>query len=299
MKTPAAIIALLSSLPFLQAQETVRIIGEVSDGTPPPPAPPKVLPDLPVLASHRIFKDGRHITIERVAMPPDGALPQDRRSGFQPLSPYAPPPDGTLPQDAEGDTLEAHAPPADGDGTAGAVVPPVAPPPPLCYVVSAKVVDGKATLVEWWSMVSGEKARHSCWSNLDWRDLEGFHNFEGRGRAFTFLPFVQGVSTADLQKLREAGREVEIPEIPAALPALDGEGGGARYLMVSGDEGDEGAMEFMETIHALHDAEKARLAAARAEREKNRLIREAEQEELRKNPPPKKDIRIQYWTNPR
>ena len=66
-------------------------------------------------------------------------------------------------------------------------------------------------------------------------------------------------------------------------------------MVIQGDETNERAMEFIEAIHDLYAAEKPRLIAAYLEREKNHVIWREKQEELRKNPPPKPDLTINFW----
>ena len=104
--------------------------------------------------------------------------------------------------------------------------------------------------------------------------------------------FSGNVSIPSLENQNGQGYEVTIPEIPK-LPNLAEKG--ARYMVIKGDETNERAMEFIEAIHDLYEAEKPHLIAAYHELEKNHALWREKQEELRKNPPPKPDLTINFW----
>ncbi len=242
--------------------DTAKIIGEISDGRESPTPKPVKLPEFNVLHQTISYKDDHNVTICRVTQPVDSSEVVSEPS-LERLS--------GAPSDISEKEISV----------------------PLTFGVSANIVDRKASLVEWWSLDSGDLKKYQAWSNIDWSFLSGFHSFEGRGQKFTFMLFPQNISTKNLRKLRRAGHEVEIPIIPKQLPKIRK---GAHYMMVSGDEPNEEAMEFIETIHELYDVEKRRLKKAYNKRVKNQKIRERE---LRKNPPKPDDVVIHYWKEER
>jgi len=156
------------------------------------------------------------------------------------------------------------------------------------FTVSATVYDHKATYVEWWN---GDE-KFAAWSNVDWNHLGGFHEFEGRGKRFSFMLFSNNTSMVSLKRDMTSGYRDTLPAIPK-LPSLTGRG--ASYMVVKGDDKNDAAMEFIEAIHDLYAAEKVMLKKAYEERLKNWEISAAKQKDLRENPPPKPDVVINYW----
>ena len=157
------------------------------------------------------------------------------------------------------------------------------------FMVYATIYDDNMTYVRW----NHDGRMHGAWSNTNFKLLEGFISFEGRGRQFTFM-MLNGVSSMEqLRAAKADGKRQDLPEIvdftelkKRNFPA---------YMLMEGDGQDEASMDFMEAIHDLYEGEQQRLVAAHAEREKNRVIRVLEEERLRLNPPPKPDVIVNYW----
>lgn len=240
-----------------------KVIGGVSDGRPSPPVVPKVLPKYKIHWSQTHHKNGQKITVNHVETPVKAVAPS-----VVPLS------------DKELARRSREFAKALGENK----------PSGGFFTVSATIYDHETTLVHWWH----EGAKFSAYSNVDWNHLEGFASFEGRGKHYTMLLLSANTSMKSLGKSRQKGYGVTIPELPP-LPVLAEKG--PRYMVVGGDEKNEEAMEFIEAIHDLYAAEKTRLITAYTEREKNQKIRAKQQEELKRNPPPKKDVVINFWEN--
>lgn len=100
------------------------------------------------------------------------------------------------------------------------------------------------------------------------------------------------VSTEIIDSTIEQGSEARILAIPP-LPDLAIKG--PYYTVYKGAADNEEVMEFLEAIHDLYAAEKVKLIAAHTERLKNRKTQALKDIELRKNPPPKPDITINFW----
>jgi len=143
-------------------------------------------------------------------------------------------------------------------------------------VVNATIYDDKTSLIKWQDVKDGVSVEFSAWSNIDWSLFVGFNEFEARGFKFTYL-MVHSHAAQD-------------SNIPKELPLLSN--GGARYMLIQGDESVDTSMEFMEGIHELYEAESEYLIAAHKKREIERLQKA---EELRQNPTQSKDIIINSW----
>lgn len=228
-----------------------RVIGGISDGTPAPPAPPKVLPEYEVRKRQVVRKGGQKITINRV-VPPVAASPEEP----QPEDPIQP--QSTLPH----------------GGT---------------FMVYATTYDDSLTYVRW----NHDGRLHGAWSNANFKLLEGFVSFEGRGKQFTFMMLNGASSMEQLRAASADGNRYDLPEI-VDFTELKAKNYPA-YMLMEGDNKDKAAMDFIEAIHDLYEAEYQRLVAAQAERQKNRAIRAIEEEQLRLNPPPKPDVTVNYW----
>ena len=164
------------------------------------------------------------------------------------------------------------------------------PLPSHSYVVSATVYGNQVSVVSWWSTNVGEEQKYTCFSNIDWNHLNGFHKFQGQGREFTFL-LLQ--SSGSLEELRAAQEKGEIPVLPRGVNQLAGIGvGAARYMMIAGDENNDPAMDFIEAIHETYDAEKPALVLAQNQRDLEMQERRRQIQAERDNP---KDVVIRYW----
>ena len=156
------------------------------------------------------------------------------------------------------------------------------------FMVFATIYDHKTTLVSFFH----EGKKYKVWSNLNWNHLGGFATFEGRGKRYDMMLLPTNASIERLKAEIEQGHEVTLPTIPQ-LPDLATKG--PHYTVIEGDTKNDEAMEFIEAIHDLYVAEKVRLVTAYEERLKNRQIQALKDAELRKNPPPKPDITINFW----
>ncbi len=240
---------------------STKIIGGVSDGKPSPSFLPKVLPQFTINWSMVHQKKDHKVIINKVQAPVDTA-----QNPAKPLN-------------AE-ETDRSR-------GQLGKWISDVKESGGF-FTVSATIYDHKTTHVRWWY----EGKEYAVYSNVDWNHLGGFHEFEGRGKRYNMFLLSGNVDTEQLQKEIKAGYRASLPDIPR-LPLLAERG--AAYMVMKGDEENDAAMEFIEAIHDLYDEHRPELMKAWRERKKNHHIYLRKQEELRLNPPPKKDIIINYW----
>ena len=145
------IIALLLPMAAI-ADDRATIVGGIADGTPPPPAPVKELPEVEIRESVTRLLPDRTVTINRVA---DPKLPDPRPK---------------LPEriDLDFDEIEAfrNSPEVQAWLAERAKT--------THMFISATVIDRRATLLRWWH----DGAEYQAWSNADWMILTGFSNFE-------------------------------------------------------------------------------------------------------------------------
>lgn len=265
---PASVFVLAMSISLAvhaqdQPVQTTRVIGEVADGSPSPPAPPKVLPEFTINWSTVHQKKDHRVVINKVQAPAPVVIRTSEPLSEEEIARRA----------AE---LERSISAARESGG--------------IFTVSATIYDHKTTYVRWWN----DKNEYACFSNVDWNHLGGFHEFEGRGKRYNMFLFTGNLTMEQLRKEREAGYRTTLPEIPK-LPLLAEKG--PSYMVVRGDEENDAAMEFIEAIHDLYAEHREELARKRLEREKNHQLYLKKQQELRDNPPPKPDIIINYWKN--
>ena len=156
------------------------------------------------------------------------------------------------------------------------------------FMVFAEIYNNKTTLLTF----NHEGERYKVWSNLDWNLLCGFANFEGRGRRYGLFLLPLNTSIEGIKRDIEKGYKLILPTIPE-LPDLKTKG--PSYMVVVGDEKNDEAMEFLEAIHDLYAVEETRLKTAYEQRKVNWKIRAEKEAELRKNPPAKPDIIINFW----
>jgi hypothetical protein len=150
--------------------------------------------------------------------------------------------------------------------------------PDHSFLVSSVAYPGKGTKVRWWSTGGGEKVFHECWSNVDWKNLGGFHRFESSSQSFTFILLHQSA--------QELGDEL--------APTLPDLAQGARYMVTAGDEENDSAMDFIEGLHEVYDLRKEDLKIAATQREVASENRRIEKEQEAENPSIKK-IEINFW----
>lgn len=245
-------ISLACSLP-LQAQDdnAAKLVGPVSDGTPAEPAPPKELPAFTVRSTIVRQLEDRKIIMQRVA---------------DPQLPDPPPP----PAPATKEELEAlRASPEwqeriDNHKESKLIL------------LSATVVDGRATFVRWYH----EGEEYQAWSNVNFNHLSGFAEFESDRTRYAFIMAVGDIITDKKHKLEWPGKP---PELGVDYPA---------FTLVKGDESKGDALAMMIALHDLYENEQDKLVAAH----KGRLRASAEREAwLRANPPQPQDTVIQFW----
>ncbi len=260
-----AFIALLSSMAGAQSEKLeaapTKIVFGLSDGRISPPSPPRVLPEYEVLKSKVHHTKGQKFIVNRVVAP---VWPPKR---------VPPPPTAEELEEAakEMENVMANYKPSGGFFTVGVTV--------YDYQISQL-------------RFQYEGEHYEVSSNINWGKFGHFLRFQGRGKEFTMMVFSGNVSTESLKKEVEYGYRTSMPIIPK-LPAL--EKAGASYMILKGDEKNEAVMEFLEAVHDLYSDKKQVLTSTYQERLKNDIIRRKLDEELRKNPPPKKDVLINFW----
>lgn len=253
MKTLAILaVTLACGLP-LQAQDEsgARLVGPVSDGTPAEPAPQKELPAFTVQSTIVRQLDNRKIIMQRVANP---GLPD----------PPPPPPPATK------EELEALRASLEWQERIANYK------PTKLILLSATVVDGKATFVRWYH----EGEEFQAWSNVNFNHLSGFAEFESDNVRYGFIMAVGDISTNKERKFEWPGTP---PELGVDYPA---------FSLVKGDESAGDAIVMMIALHDLYENEQEKLVAAHEGRLRARAEREAW---LRANPPQPQDTVIQFW----
>ena len=239
--------------------EQARVPDKISDGSPSiPKAVVKPLPDYKIHWSQIRYVNGQKFTINNIEPP---VQPLKARLSVEEL------------EQRDKDYQERLKTLKPSGGT---------------FMVFATIYDNQNTLVTF----NHEGERYEVWSNLKWNYLGGFASFEGRGKRYDMMLLPTSASIEGIKAEIEQGYEVTLPTIPQ-LPDLATKG--PHYTVIEGDTDNDDAMEFIEAIHDLYAAEKGRLIAAHTERLKNCRIQALKDEELRKNPPPKPDITINFW----
>ncbi|MFZ9936930.1 MAG: hypothetical protein ACO3JG_07690 [Luteolibacter sp.] len=254
-----------------------RIIGEIADGTPPPPPIPPELPDFRVEDSMVRQLPDRKVTLRRVddpglppLPPPPKPMTEEEWKAFQESPEYQ-----TFLAEAREHARRTQ-----------------------FAFLSATVYDRENTRLEWWMPGDSEthtKARNFvAWSNVDFLYLGGFGSYEYNGIEYMLIMAVGNIETEVLEKWQELaaehGVEYEIPkcpELPADRPA---------YIVTEGDPTDTEGVALMDGLHVLYIKEKDRLIAAYESREKARIEREAY---LKANPPKPKDLILHFWKGQR
>lgn len=251
-----------------------RLLGEVADGTPTPPAPPPELPDFRIDDTTVRQLPDRKVTIHRVEDPD--------------LPPLPPPPEPMSEEELQAwrSSPECQAFVAKAQEHYRKT---------RWAFVSATVYDHERTQLQWW--IPGDRGTNlaprsfEAWSNIDFLHLCGFHSFEYEGIEYRLLMLVCGIDTVKWRQfLAERDRELQLPESPE-LPADR-----LAYIVTEGDAGDAEGVAIMDGLHALYAKEKDRLIAAYESREQARIEREAY---LKANPPKPKDLILRYWRGKR
>ena len=163
--------------------------------------------------------------------------------------------------------------------------------PSAGFTISATVLSDNLTRLEWWSHSKGQSEKKTSWSNIGWRNLQGFNTIEDDQRSYTFMLFLSSDSIEGFNKrAKDEGENLA----PNHLPKF--QQSGARYTHNNEDGISEAGKDFIEAIHALYDGKEVDLKRARLVREENQR---KYQRELELNPPKKKDVVIQFWERDR
>jgi hypothetical protein len=248
---------------------TARILGNIPDGTPPPPAPVKpavVVPGENVLESKSHEQGGRTITIQRIkpiALPPPpepqidaASAPIDNAAFKQRLAEYR----------------AAH--PRTEMLSIGATVYRFNDSPPR-------------TLIRYWPGSDGDCM--TFWSSADFSLISGIHSFvatDGKTRNL-FMSWYNMDATRIAAMFASRGRQYHPPVIPT-FPA-----GPATFTSVGALPADPSVLVPIQSLHDLYNSEFPRLKTAYDGRESARLQREAD---LKAHPPQPENIVLSYWT---
>jgi hypothetical protein len=246
---------------------TARILGEIPDGTPPPPAPPKpeyqvAARDILSTATHE--QGGRTITIREI----------------KPIALPPPPPPAEIPlaePDAEfsqrlAEYREAH-------------------PKNELLFLGATVFRSKdsppRTLVRWWPM--GGKGTITFWSSADFALIAGGINSFSDTAGDTHH-MLMGWGNVDIDRMADlyaaAGREYDAPDLPE-FPE------GKATFEITGDTNPTAEeLVVIQSLHDVYNSELEQLRTAYEGRERARIERE---EYLKANPPQPKDITLNFW----
>ncbi len=247
------------------APTAARILGNIPDGTPPPPEPPKpkfIVPATDVLESKSMEQGGRNITVRKIkpiALPPPPPP-------VEPLSPEA--------EAAFREKVAAYR---------------TSHPRTKMAFISATVFRSNdsppRTLVRCWA--EGKRQTITYWSSADFGLISGIHAFaDATGTTHSML---MGWGYADLESISDM-RAARLKAYGATAPPNFPEGKASFKII-----GEPLAAEDLAPIQALHDLynnEYTRLKSAFEGRERARLEREAY---LKANPPQPKDITLNYW----
>jgi len=246
---------------------TACILGDLPDGTPPPPQPPQPVFSVPsknILTTTTHQQGGRSITIRRI----------------KPIA--LPPPPEPAPVLAESALQED---PSE-----------IGEPHPTwdLMFMGASVFRTKdsqpRTLV---SYSLGNKGEVTFWSSADFGLLSGFGEFAAAsGQTYSLIMCwgyedIEG-SMADFQASHD--RPYEAPLMPR-FP--DGK---ATFSIIGDPPADPEILVPIQALHDIYNNEFARLKAAYEGRERAQLQREAE---LKANPPRPKNITLNYWRTER
>ncbi len=242
---------------------TARILGNIPDGTPPPPAPAK--PGFTVLAADILNTEiheqgGRQITVQKIS---PIALP---------ASPVAEPPSDPTPELLARIAALRAKYPRNEIMSLGATAYRSKDSPPR-------------TLVRIWT--TGAEKPVTFWSSADFALLSGCSSFVGSDGATRSL--IMMWSAVDIDRIRDLMARKGRQYVPPAFPDLPL--GKATFAIASGNP----TAENLASIQSLHDVyhnEHARLLTAWQGREEARLTQLAE---LKANPPKPKDIVLNYF----
>ncbi len=265
------------------AKEAVaQIPGNITDGTPSPPAPKPEPIEFDVLRSHT----KRVHVVESPEMPglpaPEGTINVTVQLVKDPGLPDPPPPLPALPPDDP--AVLARMEELRGEYQETQLV-----------FVSATVYDHSRTYLRCFPSGGGGRKEICGWSNLDFNHFSGFATYQVKGADGELREYglLMGIGNEDTQQRAEwlAKRDGEYvaPEIPS-LPELAT--AGPAFVISEGDTTDREAMELIEGMHSLYRTEGARMEEAYHARVKAYEKRKAY---LLANPPKPKDVVIRVW----
>ncbi|MDP3849757.1 MAG: hypothetical protein Q8Q59_04580 [Luteolibacter sp.] len=251
-------------LPVSEEITAARVIGDLPDGTPPPPVPPKppfIVPAKDILETKTHPQGGRTITIRKIT----------------PIS-LPPPPLAAPPLDITAPAIQERIAEARADD-----------PGQFLIFVGASVFHAKdsppRSLVRIWPNGSGEPV--VFWSSADFAYLSGFSSFTGSdGKEHSLImswSITETGNMADFHAEHEADHDVN--EIPELAP------GKATYAITSRNP-DEQSIATIRALHDLYNNEYERLKTAWQGRERARIQQEAE---LKANPPRPKNLTLNFW----
>jgi len=243
---------------------TARVLGDLPDGTPPPPEPAKpgfIIPTADILESAIHEHDGRKIIVRKIA----------------PIE-LPPPPMAEPPLGKTSPALQARI-------AAFRANHPIVEMIRVGATVYRSKESAPRTLVNYWP--DGAEKPVTLWSSADFSLLSGFASFTGSGGETRSLMMTWSTLYIDgMSRLhKELGSPYIAPNIPEFPP------GKATFVITSGNP----TVESLVTIQSLHDLynnEYQKLKAAYDSREQARLQQEAE---LKAHPLKPKDIILNYW----
>ena len=243
---------------------TARILGNLPDGTPPPPEPPKpkfIVPALDILESKSHKQGGRTITVREIK---PIALP--------------PPPEEPAPPDLNDPAVQQRIAERRANHPGWKLL-----------LVGATVYHSKdgppRTLVRIWPQTQGEPI--TFWSSADFSLLSGIPTFtvsSGETAMLMMAWSITNLGNANALQ-RKFARQFDAPVIPEFAA------GKATYIVTGGNPTEETLLSIR-SLHDIYINEHDRLLAAYQGREQARI---AQEEQLKAHPPEPKDIVINYW----
>lgn len=271
--SPSIVFAVLMALEppvFSQPEEspspptTARIIGELPDGTSPPPEPPKpkfIIPEEEILESQIHEQGGRKIVVQKI-------------------SPIAlPPPPTTEPTlDKTSPALQARI----------ASLREKFPKNEMLRIGVTLYRSKNSTpraLCNYWPAATETPV--TFWSSADVALLTSFCSFVGSDGETRSL--VMGWSTLDIDGMDRLHEKLGIPYNAPNIPQLPD--GKATFVIISGNTSAE-SLASIQSLHDLYNNEYDRLLTAYQGRERASAAREAE---LKAHPPKPTNIVLNYW----
>ena len=243
-----------------------RILGEIPDGTPPPPAPPKpeyhiAARDILNTTTHE--QGGRTITIRQI----------------KPIDlPPPPAPVEAAPAEVDAEFAQRLAEYRETHPKSGLLF--------LSATVYRSKDSPPRTLVRYWPKGNGGGV--TFWSAADFALIAGGINsfVDSAGDCHHLM---MAWSKVDIERMAEIwasrGLQYDPPEIPD-LPE------GKASFQVIGEQPDAEKLAPIRALHDIYNSEYERLKTASEGRERARIERE---EYLKANPPQPKDIILNFW----